>query len=103
MAGNATVKELKEILPGPSSAYERVDFESLIGKEIIIHEILFLKGKFGEYAWAHIELDGGKHHSTITGGSVVMEKLKAIRDYLPVRARVVRKKAASGRKYFDLE
>ncbi|MEM1552651.1 MAG: hypothetical protein QXH03_08300 [Candidatus Bathyarchaeia archaeon] len=97
------IKNLRDIIPTPSSAYERVDFDSLTGQEIVIHEILFVKGRFGEYAWLHIQLDNGKHCSTITGGNVVLEKLKIIREHLPVRARVVRRRAASGRRYFDLE
>ncbi|MEM0010458.1 MAG: hypothetical protein QXT84_02050 [Candidatus Bathyarchaeia archaeon] len=103
MNETTVIRNLRDIIPTPSGGYERIDFETLTGKEIIIHEILFLKGRFGEYAWLHIELDGGSHHSTITGGSVVMEKLKTIREYLPVKARVVRKRSSSGRRYFDLE
>ncbi|MEM2567270.1 MAG: hypothetical protein QXH20_02210 [Candidatus Bathyarchaeia archaeon] len=103
MTGNEVIKELKEILPGPRTGYERIEFENLVGKEIVIREILFLRGRFGEYAWLLIDTGNNELRSTVTGGNVVMEKLKAIRDYLPVRARVVRKKAASGRKYFDLE
>lgn len=73
----------------------KTEFETLIGKQIIISEVKFLKGEHGKYVVARYKLpDDETDYSTSTGGVAVVDSLEAvyIKAAFPVLAKVVKDK-----------
>jgi len=90
------------ILPGVDPAsVEQHDQESLLGHDIVIAGYSLRAGKFGDFAViASVNPETNKVFTFVTGGTVILRKLKVIgeKNGFPVRGRLTR---PSGKRYFD--
>jgi len=101
------IKKLTDVLPKQEPLYPdlvQVEAEKTINREVVVKEINFLpSGYGGEFIVAKIELEGNDL-SISYGGKAVVEKLKKVKDSLPVKMTLIQKKSLeSGRKYYDVE
>jgi len=97
------IRRVSDIIGAPQLEGERTDIHSILNKEVIIRNIIFLQGNYGEYAIIQVETDDKKLYRIACGGQVVIKKLHAIRDFLPVMGKFIRVKGSKGRSYYDIE
>lgn len=90
---------LEEIAPQGVS----VKMEEIVGKEIVIHSLRFSKSEYGPFAFTIFTDEHGELFNTILGQSVLLPKLYAVRERLPVKAKIVWKPGGSYGGYYDFE
>ncbi len=101
----AEVKELKDVLPEREALYpdsERIESSQLVGKDFVILKATELDGQHGKFNVCLVQIDG-KEQSTAFGSKVVNDRISQIREFLPVKVKMIEKKSKEGRVYFDLE
>lgn len=72
-------------------------------KDIVLHSIRFFKGRYGNAAFVVFTDDNGELFNTVCSQRVILPKLAAIADSLPIQAHVVKKEGGQFGKYWDLE
>jgi|GEM_PF-4010178 len=80
-------------VPSLYEGTERIRFRDLVGKEIIVKDVTFLLGDFGEYAVFEFQFLGDeKRYSTSTGAKIVMFRLRNLHSTgkLPAQGKVVK-------------
>lgn len=96
------IKRLSDLKPAAPKG-ERVDLAELVDQEIVVRYVEFRQGSFGEYAVVYFENEKFSDAFFTTGGQAIMKTLKAYYSHLPFVARVVRRRSANRRYYYDLQ
>lgn len=96
------IKRISDLIPS-IAAGTKVDLDELVDQEIVIHNVVFRQGQFGEYAVVEFENEKFSDTFFTTGAQVIVKKLKEIQPHLPVIARVVKRRGNNKRYYYDLE
>lgn len=100
------IKEWGEVYqPTPTFEGERVEFNDIIDKKLVIKDVAVFNGDYGEFLVVSAEIDS-KMIQFPTGSSVIMPKLKKAKEEkkFPIKATIVEKKGEkTKRKYYDLK
>jgi hypothetical protein len=97
------IRRLAEVIGVPVLEGEQIDLDEILNQDVVIRQVLTLHGDYGEYVVAQVETAEGKLYRVACGGTVVVKKLQAAREYLPLIARFVRIKGKKGRSYYDIQ
>lgn len=99
---NSDQKRVSEILGGIPPDVPITTVDNVLGIDIVIEKIEQRVGDFGEYVLVQIAFPDGTKAALATGGKVVVQKLLAIREHLPVIARFNKATSKKGRSYYDV-
>jgi hypothetical protein len=89
---------MEEVAPQgtPSKLSEWVD------QDIVIHTLRFFKGRYGNAVFVVFTDLNGELYNTVCSQKVVLPKLAAIANVLPVQAHVVRVEGGQFNRYYDI-
>ncbi len=101
------IKDISEVVPRAIECEgEQAAVEELVGKVIVVEKFGFLPSKYQEgqqYATVQVQLDNGNKAWFNTGSGPILDSLAQIKDKLPVRCKIEKRKASkSGMRYFVL-
>jgi hypothetical protein len=96
-------KRLADVLGIPTLEGEQIELDAILNQDVVIEAVLTLNGDFGEYVVAQVATPEGKKFRVACGGQVVVKKLQAVREHLPVLATFVKVKSKKGRAYYDVQ
>jgi hypothetical protein len=92
-------KVLDEIAPSGESTKLR----DIAGQTIVIHSVRPFDGRFGKAAYVIFTDEGGAIYNTIINQKIVLGKLLAVVDQLPLEATIVQKEGGKFDHYYDIE
>lgn len=81
----------------------RVKLADIVDSQIIIHSVRPFMGRFGQAAFVLFTSPEGELFNTVISNKVILPKLYAVRDQLPLVATVVKKGEEGANAYYDLE
>lgn len=97
------IKRLSDILPSfLAPDLPRVELDDLLDLDITVEEVRFFQGNFGEFVvviFSHPKYDRAFF---TTGAGVILKKLRAVQDQLPLIASIRKVRSRSGRRYYDI-
>lgn len=82
---------------------ERAKLKEFEGQEIVFLSLRFFAGRFGDACFCIFTDANGEMFNMILNQKIILPKLSAVRDELPVKATVVKKEGTNGRSYWDIE
>ena len=90
---------LEELMPQGLQA----SVEEVVDQEIVIHSIRLFVGSYGPAAFVVFTDDNGELFNFIIGQKIVLPKLLAVMDRLPVSATIRRHEGGQFGYYYDIE
>ena len=102
LAMKGTVVKIGSILEELAPQGTRVKKSDILGQEIVIRLIKPFKGKYGKALFVVFTDDNGELFNVVIGSKVLLPKLYAVRDRLPVSCVIVKKGEGEG-EYYDIE
>ena len=94
---------LAQILEEIAPQGKRIEKVSLVGKEIVIHHINPFVGDYGPALYVILTDENGEIYNTIISSQILMPKLLAVRNQLPVSCTIVEHMREGKPKYYDFE
>ncbi len=99
---SAPVRKFSAVLEEIAPMGRKVKVSELVDQPIIIRSLKFFRGTYGDAAFVVLTLDG-ELCNTVIGQRVILPKLAAVRDLLPVEATIVKREVPGKNGYYDLE
>ena len=96
------IRRLGEVIGVPVLEGEQVEIDQILNQDVVIHQVLTLHGDYGEYVVVQVSTPDEKMYRVACGGTVVVKKLQAAREHLPLLAKFIRVKGKKGRAYYDV-
>ena len=96
-----TVVPIQQVLDEVAPVGERIKKIDLVGKPIVIVSLRPFIGQFGPALFVIFTDDNGEIFNTIVSNRVLMPKLLAVQDRLPVSCTIVKKENDQGG-YYDV-
>ena len=90
---------LEELMPEGLQA----SVEDIVDQKIVIHSIRLFVGSYGPAAFVVFTDDNGELFNFIVGQKIVLPKLLAVMDKLPVSATIKRHEGGQFGYYYDIE
>jgi hypothetical protein len=93
------VEVMSEVAPSGTAS----KLSEWVDQDIVIHSLRFFKGRYGNAAYVLFTDVNGELYNCVCSQKVVLPKLAAIAESLPVQAHVVKKESGQFGRYYDLE
>jgi hypothetical protein len=100
---NKPPKALSKVLEEIAPEGEKVKVVDLVDQDIVIHSIRPFEGQFGTGAYVIGTFNDGTVFNTIIGQRIVLPKLLACMDELPVACKIVKHEGGQFGRYYDVE
>lgn len=97
------VRPISDVLEEIAPQGERRKAAEFVDQDVVIHSIRFFKGQFGTAAFVIMTDGNGELFNTILSQKIVLPKLAAVKDNLPVSCRLVYHKREGDPGYYDIE
>ena len=96
-------RKISEVLDEIMPQGEETKAEEWVNVPIVIHSIRFFVGQYGPAAFAVFTDENGYLFHFILGQKIIVPKLAAVREQLPVTATLVKKEGGQFGEYYDIE
>jgi hypothetical protein len=96
-------KSLSKVLEEIAPEGDKVKVADLVDQEIVIHSIRTFEGQFGTGAYVIGTFNDGTIFNTIIGQKIILPKLLACVEELPVACKITKHEGGQFGRYYDIE